>query len=168
MCRYYCNAQLGLTQWERPTATAVASVPAVTSAATTAAFIPSTTFSGARSGYVFKAGPSGVGYYIDKGPMATPSDTGIGPAINTPASQSLRGAAVDEEERGPRKSRQEVIAERQAARNAALAQRGGRAKRGGDELDPMDPVSYCCSDQLIGELSAVVQPPTDLPTCSLR
>lgn len=35
-----------------------------------------------------------------------------------------------------------MIAERQAARNAALAKTGrGRAKQGGDDIDPMDPVS---------------------------
>jgi hypothetical protein len=44
---------------------------------------------------------------------------------------------------GPKKTRQELIAERQAARNAALAKAGrGRAKMGGgdEDIDPMDPV----------------------------
>jgi hypothetical protein len=54
------------------------------------------------------------------------------------------GVDGDEGARGPKKTRQELIAERQAARNAALAKSGrGRAKMGGgdDEIDPMDPVS---------------------------
>lgn len=57
-------------------------------------------------------------------------------------SSSVGGAS--QEDRGPKKSKLEKIAEMQAARNAALAKSGrGRAKLGGDELDPMDPVSVC-------------------------
>ena len=33
------------------------------------AFLPSARFQGARSGYIFKAGPEGVGYYRDAQPQ---------------------------------------------------------------------------------------------------
>lgn len=67
---------------------------------------------------------------------AVTSVVAAGPVVTRPPV-----TVVDGEDKGPRKSRQEVIAERQTARNAALAQRGGRAKKTGDERDPMDPVS---------------------------
>jgi hypothetical protein len=70
-----------------------------------------------------------------------------GPALHRPYAAAGGGADGDEGARGPKKTRQEMIAERQAARNAALAKSGrGRAKMGGgeDEIDPMDPVSTEC------------------------
>jgi hypothetical protein len=93
---YFCNPATGESQWQRPrpaapsppaaaaaaparppwvtgTQPAVVGGPAVPAAAAEVAtgegqqgFIPSTTFAGARPGYVFKTGSQGVGYYVDK------------------------------------------------------------------------------------------------------
>lgn len=153
-CRYYCNAQLGLTQWERPTAAGAA--PPAAAAASAAAFIPAAAFEGAKPGYVFKQDASGLGYYRDVGPFAVNTaagSTGIGaaaavtahlaaPAQRRPVVNAAPDVADDDEARGPRKSRQEQIAERQAARNAALARQGRSRAKERDELDPMDPVSW--------------------------
>lgn len=94
----------------------------------------------------------GLGYYHDDTPagLAPPGAAGPGPAPAAAAAAGAGGPAgygADDDDvgganKGPKKTRQELIAERQAARNAALAKAGrGRAKMGGeDELDPMDPV----------------------------
>jgi polyglutamine-binding protein 1 len=47
-----------------------------------------------------------------------------------------------QEPRGPKKTRQEMVAERQAARNAALKASGRSRAQGRDEVDPMDPSAY--------------------------
>ncbi|WIA09323.1 hypothetical protein OEZ85_008730 [Tetradesmus obliquus] len=152
--KYYCNAQLGLTQWERPTAAGAA--PPAAAAASAAAFIPAAAFEGAKPGYVFKQDASGLGYYRDVGPFAVNTaagSTGIGaaaavtahlaaPAQRRPVVNAAPDVADDDEARGPRKSRQEQIAERQAARNAALARQGRSRAKERDELDPMDPSAY--------------------------
>jgi hypothetical protein len=152
-CRYYCNAQLGLTQWERPTAAGTAPAAA---AAAAAAFIPAAAFEGAKPGYVFKQDASGLGYYRDGGPFSVSAAAGsagagaaaavtahlAAPAQRRPVVNAAPDVADDDEARGPRKSRQEQIAERQAARNAALARQGRTRAKQGEELDPMDPVSW--------------------------
>eukprot|EP00891_Asterochloris_glomerata_P007943 jgi/Astpho2/7943/e_gw1.00118.47.1_t len=55
---YYFNSGTGDRIWTRP------------DAATQAAFVPATTFSGQRAGYAFKLGPLGLGYYRDSGSAA--------------------------------------------------------------------------------------------------
>lgn len=144
---YYFNAPLGVTQWEPPAGSAAASSGAAAASARSE-FEKSDNFQGTRVGYVFKRGPKGVGYYLDKGPMAAGRGAGGGASISAAATVTARvGPTVDVIsageglERGPKKSRLEQIAEAQAARNAAL-RRGGRGSRGGDEMDPMDPSSY--------------------------
>jgi hypothetical protein len=169
--RYYCNAKLGLSQWHHPLqqpppVAAAAPAPAAAAAATAAGglFIAAATFTGARPGYVFKSGSKGLGYYQDSTPAGLASaaaaaagagaaaaaaagptvaaDVAAGPAVY---SSSAVSAAAAQEDRGPKKTKLEKIAEMQAARNAALSKSGrGRAKQGGDELDPMDPVSAGC------------------------
>ena len=49
---------------------------ALSSAARASEFIPSRQFTGARSGYVFKNGAKGVGYYLDRG-VGTSYDNAI-------------------------------------------------------------------------------------------
>lgn len=178
LCRYFCNAKLGLTQWHHPAqqaparAAAAAPAPAAPQAAV-GAFIAAAAFTGARPGYVFKSGDKGLGYYQDStgaglapasaaaaaagaGPVVSAAPTAAagavaGPAVHRPhaaAAAAGGGDEGDEGARGPKKTRQELIAERQAARNAALAKSGrGRAKMGGgdDDIDPMDPVSTGCA-----------------------
>ncbi|KAL4855963.1 Polyglutamine-binding protein 1 [Chlorella vulgaris] len=77
---YYYNAATGQTQWHRPGAPAAPAPPpwqqdrgGGTAAAAAAApsgdealYLPVMQFAGARPGYVFKAGPSGLGYYLDQ------------------------------------------------------------------------------------------------------
>jgi hypothetical protein len=63
------------------------------------------------------------------------------PAQRRPVVNAAPDVGDEEEERGPRKTRQEQIAERQAARNAALARQGRSRAKQGEEVDPMDPVS---------------------------
>lgn len=159
--RYYCNAKLGLSQWHHPLQQApppaAAAAPAPAAAAAGGLFVAAATFTGARPGYVFKSGSKGLGYYQDSTPAGLAPATaagagaaaaaagptvaaGAGPAVHS----SSVGGVTSQEDRGPKKSKLEKIAEMQAARNAALAKSGrGRAKLGGDELDPMDPVSGC-------------------------
>uniref|UniRef100_A0A061RJ26 Polyglutamine-binding protein 1 n=3 Tax=Tetraselmis sp. GSL018 TaxID=582737 RepID=A0A061RJ26_9CHLO len=127
---YYCNASLGLTQWERPGGSAE--------------FLPAASFSGPRPGYAFKAGPSGVGYYLDRPPAADPAAAAAAPASLPPGGPSA--AAAQEPER-PRETRQERAEREQMERRMRLQAANGprRRGRGGpdrDELDPMDPSAY--------------------------
>jgi hypothetical protein len=69
--------------------------------------------------------------------LAAPAQLQRRPVVN-----AAPDVGDEEEERGPRKTRQEQIAERQAARNAALARQGRSRARQGEEVDPMDPVSW--------------------------
>ena len=50
----------------RPAAAAPPSAPPPTSVSTSTTFMPAGMFAGKRPGYVFKAGPDGVGYYRDE------------------------------------------------------------------------------------------------------
>lgn len=87
----------------------------------------------------------GLGYYLDdparaheewlasRAATATAPGGAIGPAG--------RGGAAGNDDRLPRKSRLEVIAERQRQRNEGRGRGGGKAKGEDEELDPMDPVS---------------------------
>jgi hypothetical protein len=81
-------AAAGQTQWQRPTAAAAAAAAALAAPAAAAAaapwqrpaaapaaapaaedgrlYLPAMQFGGARPGYVFKTGPSGLGYYLDR------------------------------------------------------------------------------------------------------
>jgi hypothetical protein len=76
-------AAAGQTQWQRPADAATAAAPAAATAAApwqrpaaapAAApaaedgrlYLPAMQFGGARPGYVFKTGPSGLGYYMDR------------------------------------------------------------------------------------------------------
>ncbi|KAF6253034.1 hypothetical protein COO60DRAFT_1273961 [Scenedesmus sp. NREL 46B-D3] len=113
-------------------------------------------FDGARPGYVFKQGASGLGYYRDAGPFAVGAAAGsaaaatgsavtahlAAPAQRRPTVNAAPDVGDDDEDRGPRKTRQEQIAERQAARNAALARQGRSRAKGREEVDPMDPSAY--------------------------
>lgn len=86
---YFFNASTGQTQWDRPVAApwqqpgagaaATAHAAAAAAAAPPAAlqaqqvqqaeqpmYLPAMQFGGAREGYVFKTGPSGLGYYLDR------------------------------------------------------------------------------------------------------
>lgn len=143
-CTYYYNAAHGVTQWEPPGATAAGAA-----AAGRAGFERAEKFEGARPGYVFKKGPSGLGYYLDHG-LKGSSATGSGRISSGADAAALhpRPSITSAPEPGaPRKTRQEQIAEAQVARNMALKRRGGgggggRGARRGDEFDPMDPSSY--------------------------
>lgn len=165
--RYYCNAKLGLSQWhhplQQPPPVAAAAPAPAAAAAAGGLFIAAASFTGARPGYVFKSGSKGLGYYQDftpagLAPAAAAAAAGVGVAaaataaagptvaagvVAGPAVYSSSAVSRTQEDRGPKKTKLEKIAEMQAARNAALSKSGrGRAKQGGDELDPMDPASY--------------------------
>lgn len=60
---YYFNASTGETSDTVPTATAE---NAAENKTIETAFIPSAKFTKAKPGYIFTAGPQGVGYYLDK------------------------------------------------------------------------------------------------------
>ncbi|PRW45720.1 Polyglutamine-binding 1 [Chlorella sorokiniana] len=142
---YYYNAALGKTQWKRPMAPAAGAPPPWQQPQAAAPqqpqqaqqpqqeeqlYLPAMQFGGARSGYVFKTGPVGLGYYLDK------------PWVNRKLGE------------------QEVAIEVHAPRGAAAGRGGGRPPMGGggggggaaakrgryqrpdDVLDPMDPASY--------------------------
>ncbi len=89
----------------------------------------------------------GLGYYLDDPAraheewLASRAATAAAPggAIG-PAGPGRGGGGGDDEERLPRKSRLEVIAERQRQRNEGRGRGGGKAKAEDEELDPMDPV----------------------------
>ena len=138
--RYYCNAALGVTQWTHP------GDSAGTTSSGSSSFMSSPAFTGPRAGYYFSTGPQGTGYYID---------TPLSQRVNSSSSSSSaivvgpRGGPLVEDwtgkilgsDKGGKKSRLEMIAERQAARNAGREIRGkGRGRGRDDELDPMDPV----------------------------
>lgn len=66
---YYFNRATGQTQWERPGASDGSTTGAVQQSTANPQplpdFEPAAQFEGARSGYVFQMGPSGLGYYKD-------------------------------------------------------------------------------------------------------
>ncbi|KAG2453478.1 hypothetical protein HYH02_001699 [Chlamydomonas schloesseri] len=109
-------------------------------------FLPSPSFIGAKTGYVFKKGSQGVGYYIDDPARALAEARAAGAAARAgPASIGPAphgGAFVDEDgDGGARKSRLEAIAEEQRRRNEARG-KVPKNKKVDDELDPMDPAAY--------------------------
>jgi hypothetical protein len=165
LCRYYCNASLGITQWTHP---GQPSAALAGGGGGGPAFMPSPSFTGPRAGYYFGKGPQGVGYYQDS-PLATRLAEGVADGVGKAGGGGRSGGgstlssrlrmladaappvALDDEEgggggRGPKKSRMEWIAEQQAARNAARAPRRSGGRRGGGggdgDIDPMDPSSY--------------------------
>lgn len=64
---YYYHIRLNTQQWERPQATAADapgnSIAEASTAEEQKPFVASTSFTGAKRGYVFKKGPLGLGYY---------------------------------------------------------------------------------------------------------
>ncbi len=117
----------------------------MTASPAAAPFLPAQSFAGARPGYVFKAGSTGTGYYVDTPP--TPGITTNAEAAQTTAAPA-RPSAVDRllaRQKGEgagsgekKVSRLEKVQAEQAARHAQRA-RGGAAK---EALDPMDVSSY--------------------------
>ncbi len=70
-----------------------------------------------------------------------PSAGGMGPPpLRTVPHVGVSGAAGGGAGAGPRKTRQQQIAEAQAARNAGRGRNAGCGRSGKQELDPMDPV----------------------------
>lgn len=157
---YYFNAATGVTQWERPEDTNThyaqqAQQPKLIVQPNPVGelYYPCPSFMGERLGYVFKLGPSGMGYYLD-----------------SPDTNTLLGEARPVVEEQPVASRRPTIAEEQAERNRLVqeererrlqrkqqqAQQGpgsgsrgggggrgrGRGRKKDDALDPMDPSSY--------------------------
>lgn len=55
-------------------------------------FVPAPRFAGARPGFVFKKGPSGVGYYRDDGPFARRSAAAAAAAPAAPSTQPAAAA----------------------------------------------------------------------------
>eukprot|EP00775_Hariotina_reticulata_P010399 gene10399-10557_t len=92
----------------------------------------------------------GLGYYADAGPMSVAVSSAAGSGAGSGA--VVASGAVLHRPAGPsgaddaaekvKRSRQEMIAEQQAARNAALAKHGRSRAKVAEELDPMDPSSY--------------------------
>lgn len=154
---YYYSAASGQTQWERPTAAAAAPPAAMAPAAapayaapapwqaaggTAAAvqpqadlFLPAVQFGGARPGYVFRTGPSGPGYYLDR------PDTNRLLGERTPATHEIHP---------PVRAAAAVVgggSGRPPLGGAGSAVGGAAAKRGrfeprGQAVDPMDPSAY--------------------------
>jgi hypothetical protein len=130
---------------------AAAAAAAATVAAAAAAFMPAAAFAGAKPGYVFKMGAQGVGYYADAGPLSVVVSSSAAGGGGGTAGAVVASGAVLHQSSGPgaadgdtadkvKRSRQEMIAEQQAARNAALAKHGRSRAKAAEELDPMDPV----------------------------
>ncbi|PSC67097.1 WW domain-binding 4 isoform X3 [Micractinium conductrix] len=82
-------------------------------------------FGGARAGYVFKVGPSGLGYYLDR------------PDTNKRLGEREAAAAGAQAPRGPVVTRPPI-----ASGGAGGAAKRGRFQGKGEALDPMDPSSY--------------------------
>lgn len=149
---------------------AAAAPAAATVAAAAAAFMPAAAFAGAKPGYVFKMGAQGVGYYADAGPLSVVvSSSAAGGGGGGTAGAVVSSGAVLHQSSGPgaadgdaadkvKRSRQEMIAEQQAARNAALAKHGRSRAKAAEELDPMDPVREAVqqySSAVQGQLSVM-------------
>ncbi|PSC68224.1 poly-glutamine tract-binding [Micractinium conductrix] len=137
---YFYNSATGQTQWERPMggstaprAAAAAAAPTAAAAAHTVAngaeegplYLPAMQFGGARAGYVFKVGPSGLGYYLDR------------PDTNKRLGEREAAAAGAQAPRGPVVTRPPI-----ASGGAGGAAKRGRFQGKGEALDPMDPSSY--------------------------
>ncbi len=90
----------------------------------------------------------GLGYYLDDPAraheewLASRAATAAAPggAIGPAGPGRGGGGGGDDDERLPRKSRLEVIAERQRQRNEGRGRGGGGKAKEDEELDPMDPV----------------------------